>query len=84
MAGASNLGDPKVVGDAAAQTFQFCDVPDPAPIRSLLNSIIECRDEMLRKVGIDMLAMGQRPHDGSQSQVCRVIHSGSPLAGSLS
>lgn len=76
MAGASNLGDTKVVGDAAAQAFQFCDVPEPAAICGLTDSIIECRDDMLRKVGIDVIAMGERPHDGSQGKVSRIIHSG--------
>ncbi len=76
MSGASNLGDAKVVGNAAAQAFQFCDVAEPAAICGLLNSIIERRDEMLRKVGIDVIAMGERAHDGSQGKVSRIIHSG--------
>lgn len=76
MSGASNLWDAEVVGDPAAQAFQFCDVPEPATLFGFLNSIIECRDDMLGKVGIDVTAMGERSHDGSQGKVSRIIHSG--------
>lgn len=75
MSGASNLRDAKVVGDAAAQAFQFGDVPELAATCGLTDSIIECRDDMLRKVGLDVIAMGERPHDGSQGKVSRIIHS---------
>lgn len=76
MVGGSSLGNIEVVGDAAAQAFQFCDVADPAAIIGLLDSIIECRDDMLRKVGLDVIAMHERAHDGSQGKMSRVVHAG--------
>ena len=73
--GSIQLGNTKVVGDAPAQRLQFCDVPDPAALIGLFDCIVECRDDMLGKVGTDVTAMGERPNDGSQSKVSRVVHS---------
>lgn len=74
--GSIQLGNTKVVGDAPAQRLQFCDVPGPAALIGFLDCIVECRDDMFRKVGFDVTAMGERPNDGSQGKVSRVIHAG--------
>ena len=73
-AGASHLGNAKIVGDTAPQMLQLCDATHFAALGGFGDGVVERCDDKLRKVFGDFFAVDERLDDGSQGKVSRVIH----------
>ena len=66
----------EVLGDAPSQGFKLMHGATLAEFIGMFDSVIEGSDQFRGEAFPDVSAMNERPHDGSQGEMCCRVHCG--------